>query len=78
MTKSTLRGKTHFDVESDQWTPTMMLRYIEFQESYNRSGIPLLEEDLLRFAWLNENEKQRKVFSKVYKKYQIQLNKNNK
>ena len=69
MTKSTLRGKTHFDVDSDQWTPTMMLRYIQFQESYNHGNPPLSEEDLLRFAYLHENEKQKKIFSKVYKKF---------
>jgi hypothetical protein len=69
MTKINLRGKTHFDVDSDQWTPTMMLRFIEFQESYNYGNPPLSEEQLLSFSYLEDNPKQKKIFSKVYKKF---------
>ena len=67
--KINLKGKTHFDVPSSLWTPTMMLRYLEFQESYN-DGWTILDEYLLtRFADLRGNVKQVKVFSKVYKKF---------
>jgi hypothetical protein len=68
--KTSLRGKTHFDVPSSMWTPTMMLNYIKFQESYNDGWLVLSENSLLRFAYLHEgSEKQQKVFSKVYKKF---------
>ena len=67
--KINLKGKTHFDVPSSLWTPTMMLRYIEFQESYNDGWTILDEYALVRFADLGDNVKQSKVFSKVYKKF---------
>ena len=61
--KTSLRGKTHFDVSSSIWTPTMMLRYIEFQESYNDGWLVLSEDSLLNFAYLHEaTEKQQKTF----------------
>jgi hypothetical protein len=68
--KTSLRGKTHFDVPSSMWTPTMMLNYIKFQESYNDGWLVLSEYALLKFSYLHESsEKQQKVFSKVYKKF---------
>ena len=68
--KISLRGKTHFDVPSSIWTPTMMLNYIKFQESYNDDWLVLGEEQLMRFAYIHESsEKQQKTFSKVYKKF---------
>jgi hypothetical protein len=68
--KISLRGKTHFNVCSSLWTPTMILRYIEFQESYNDGWLVLDEEELLKFAYLHESsKKQQKIFSKVYKKF---------
>jgi hypothetical protein len=68
--KTSLRGKKWFDVDSSLWTPTMMLNYISFQESFNDGWFILNERDLLRFAYLHEaSEKQQKTFSKVYKKF---------
>jgi hypothetical protein len=67
--KINLKGKTHFDVPSSLWTPTMMLRYLEFQESYNDGWTILDEYALARFADLVDNVKQSKTFSKVYKKF---------
>ena len=69
--KTSLRGKTHFDVESNMWTKNMMLRYIQFQESFNENRYNVLSEgELMRFAGLYEStEKQQKLFSKVYKQF---------
>ena len=68
--KTSLRGKTHFDVSSSLWTPTMMNHYIHFQEGYNRGPRKLSVDSLMKFAWLHEGcKKQQDKFVKVYNKY---------